>query len=389
MTMANGTQVFLSYSHDSEAHKDWVRHLAEDLTRNGVETTLDQWHLHVGDDVGAFMEQSCQKATYIVLVCTEMFASKANDRKGGVGYEQAVFVGQLLTSRELSSRFLPIIRSGEPSKSIPMYLQSRLFVDFRDDRTYGQALEQLLRRVFGKPAYAPPNLGAPPKFDGQGLVDDSGSEERLPQAIRVGPPKAYILVAGTGIRTGLKGLLNQNLDEKLVDTCTALGSSLARSGYGIVTGGWLGVDENTSRSFARELEHLQIPLEDRLIQVVVEDWIPAFPAGNLVIVQQGEEEWTESVKRADAVILIGGVGGTWTTGEFGLKFGRTVFPLADTGGDAAKFYMHMLRNWRPEFVPGIDKSKFQIVGREAPGVVAALIKLLDEWTGLQTLRTQV
>ena len=40
--MPKSPHVFVSYSHDSDAHKQWVRRLAEDLTRNGVETTLDQ-----------------------------------------------------------------------------------------------------------------------------------------------------------------------------------------------------------------------------------------------------------------------------------------------------------------------------------------------------------
>src|SRR5690349_1343244 len=128
MTTPGRPQVFLSYSHESDAHRHWVRRLAEDLTRNGVETILDQWHLHVGDDIGAFMEQSLKRAEYIVLVCTEPFARKANDRKGGVGYEQAVFVGELLMNREPGSRFLPILRSGDPSEALPLYLRSRLFI---------------------------------------------------------------------------------------------------------------------------------------------------------------------------------------------------------------------------------------------------------------------
>ena len=81
--------MFVSYSHDSEDHKSWVHHLAEDLTNNGVKTTLDQWNFQVGDDIGEFMEKSLATATYVVLVCTEPFARKANDREGGVGYEQA------------------------------------------------------------------------------------------------------------------------------------------------------------------------------------------------------------------------------------------------------------------------------------------------------------
>lgn len=369
MTIDYPPRVFLSYSHESDSHQHWVRRLAEDLMKNGVETTLDQWHLHIGDDIGAFMEQSLTKATYIVLVCTETFAQKANNRSNGVGYEQAVFVGELLTNRELNPRFLPVLRSGDPSKALPLYLRSRLFVDFRDDCAYGQALDQLLRRIFGAPAFTPPQLGEAPSLDAQVGSTLEGSSR---PATGFSAPRAWVLVAGTGSA-------RRKLDDKLEHTCLALGASLARSGYGIVTGGWPGVDEMTARSFARELEHNDIPLEDRLIQVVVAEELPAFPAGNLILVRRGKEEWTESIQRAEAVVLIGGVGGTWKTGEYALKFGRAVFPLADTGGDAAKFYMHMQLNWKSEFVPKIDKSKFQRVAREAPQVVSGLIKLLDEW----------
>jgi hypothetical protein len=305
-----------------------------------------------------------------------MFAEKANDRKGGVGYEQAVFVGELLMSRDPDSRFLPILRSGDPSKALPLYLRSRLFVDFRDNGVYEQALEQLLRRVFGAPAFTPPELGEPPKFISNTERIETPKKENVLSEIPVGTPQTWILVAGTSSRW-------QKLDDKLKQTCIALGGSLARAGYGVVTGGWSGVDELISRTFAQELHRAQIPLEDRLIQVVVEDKLPVFPAGNLVLVHQGEEEWTESVKRADAVVLIGGIGGTWTTGEYGIKFGRLVLPLADTGGDAAKFYMRMLREWQPNFSSGIDRSRFLSVAREAPQVVAEVISLLNEWQRLQ------
>jgi hypothetical protein len=34
---------FISYSWDSDLHKDWVRELATQLETNGVEVFLDQW----------------------------------------------------------------------------------------------------------------------------------------------------------------------------------------------------------------------------------------------------------------------------------------------------------------------------------------------------------
>ena len=40
--MENPT-VFISYSHDNDAHKAWVLKLATDLRSHGVNAILDQW----------------------------------------------------------------------------------------------------------------------------------------------------------------------------------------------------------------------------------------------------------------------------------------------------------------------------------------------------------
>jgi predicted Rossmann-fold nucleotide-binding protein len=169
------------------------------------------------------------------------------------------------------------------------------------------------------------------------------------------------------------------MNERLRLTSTGLGEMLAKEGYGVVTGGWPGVDEMVARSFAKLLTSHGGSLENYLTQVVVETEMPAFPAGNLILVRRGTEEYTESVKRADAIILIGGIGGTYKTAEYGLQYGKAVLPLADTGGDAAKFYMHMLRNWRDDYFERIDRRIFQSLAREVPDALkelAAVLKLV-------------
>ena len=52
--MPSPPKVFLSYSHDSPTHKQWVRKLATDLRKNGVDDILDQWDLCHGKDIAAF-----------------------------------------------------------------------------------------------------------------------------------------------------------------------------------------------------------------------------------------------------------------------------------------------------------------------------------------------
>ena len=60
--MTDAPQVFISYSHDSPKHKQWVSELAAKLRDNGVNTILDQWDLSPGDDVTLFMDDGLLKS---------------------------------------------------------------------------------------------------------------------------------------------------------------------------------------------------------------------------------------------------------------------------------------------------------------------------------------
>jgi hypothetical protein len=81
---------FPSYSHDGEMHNNWVRKLAEDLQTNGVHTHLDHWDLRAGMDMMQYMETCIRESDFILLICTPNFANKANNGKGGVGYEKSI-----------------------------------------------------------------------------------------------------------------------------------------------------------------------------------------------------------------------------------------------------------------------------------------------------------
>jgi hypothetical protein len=354
---------FISYSWESEPHKEWVLCLATALRTKGVDVILDRWHLRLGDDIAEFMDKSVSNADYILLVCSPNYAEKSNSRTGGVGYEQHIISGELLTEASTKAKFIPLLKVGNPSAALPRFLKSKLFVDFRDDDKYQRSLDQLLRHLFDASEHVPPMIGARPSFEN--TIEEPSLQHPQPQK--------WILVAGTARLS--------NFSEKLRDTAEGLGRLLARNQFGLVTGGWPGIDDTVARAFAREIMVKAYPLEDYLTQIVVdnEEKLPSFPAGNLVVVKDGSiEEWTEGIERSSAVVLIGGIGGTWQTGETALERGRPVFPLADTGDDAKKFYMHMIKFWDRVQIPNITKSQFQVAAREAPNVVADVIQLLKQ-----------
>ena len=149
-------RVFLSYSHDSEAHRVWVRQLAERLLQGGVEVTLDQWELRPGGDVVFFMEKGIRDADRVLMVCTANYVAKAEERKGGAGYEGMIVTGHVARATD-TIKFVPIVRGNSGEPLVPGFLGQRLWLDFRDDGAFEAQLEELLRELHG----APPREAAP------------------------------------------------------------------------------------------------------------------------------------------------------------------------------------------------------------------------------------
>ena len=102
-------KVFISYSHESAEHKSWVLRLASDLRKNGIDAVLDVWDLKPGDDVARFMEHLAS-VDKVIIVCSEHYARKAAEGKGGVGYETMLVTAEILQDRGIV-KFIPILRS--------------------------------------------------------------------------------------------------------------------------------------------------------------------------------------------------------------------------------------------------------------------------------------
>ena len=154
-------KVFVSYSHDSEAHKDWVLALATRLVANGVDVVLDQWDLRLGSDLPHFMEQGLSAAHRVLAVCTESYVVKANAGRGGVGYEKMILTAQLMQD-VTSDRIVPVIRANSHAQPVPTFLSSRVFIDFRDDLAFEAKYAELIRDIHGQEVKPRPPLGRNP-----------------------------------------------------------------------------------------------------------------------------------------------------------------------------------------------------------------------------------
>ena len=153
--------VFISYSHDSTEHKAWVLRLATDLRNSGVDATLDQWDLALGQDTAAFMHRGITESSRVILVCTDAYVRKAEAGSGGVGYERLIVTAELVQNID-TKKFIPVVRNNPAANKVPIFLGPRLYIDFSNDGEYPAKLEQLLREILGVPSAVKPPLGPNP-----------------------------------------------------------------------------------------------------------------------------------------------------------------------------------------------------------------------------------
>ena len=159
--MAENPKVFISYSHDSPKHKQWVSELAARLRRSGVDAIFDQWDLGLGDDITRFMERGIVKADRVLVICTDKYVSKANADEGGVGYERMIVNAELVQNLG-TDKFIPIIRQASGEEKTPTFLGTRVYADFTNDSQFDAECEKLIRELHKIPIVEKPPLGKNP-----------------------------------------------------------------------------------------------------------------------------------------------------------------------------------------------------------------------------------
>jgi hypothetical protein len=154
-------RLFTSYSHDGKQHEDWVLALATRLVNNGVNVILDQWDLNLGSDLPHFMESGLSAADRVLAICTSKYIEKANRGSGGVGYEKMILTAQLM--QNVNAEFIiPLIRDNDNPYPTPIFLSSKVYIDFRDDLQYESKYGELVHELHGQKIKPRPPIGRNP-----------------------------------------------------------------------------------------------------------------------------------------------------------------------------------------------------------------------------------
>jgi len=139
-------KVFISYSWDSEEHKEWVIALANELRKSGIDAIVDEFISQKGTvNLNRMMIENIKDRDYTVVVLTDKYSEKSNSFKGGVGYETSLLINDIADNIE---KIIPIIRfKGDHKKVIPFYLKGVSYIDFSNDYNFDEKFEELKYKI--------------------------------------------------------------------------------------------------------------------------------------------------------------------------------------------------------------------------------------------------
>ena len=137
--------VFISYSHDSEEHKSWVKKFAQDLRKTGNITVLYDQDLPKGTNLTRFMQNGICSADRVLVIGTPTYKQKSL-RSSGVAYEEAIIGADIMNDID-TTKYYPILRNGSFKDSFPNSLASRIGDDLSDDTQYQTKLNDVINSI--------------------------------------------------------------------------------------------------------------------------------------------------------------------------------------------------------------------------------------------------
>jgi hypothetical protein len=156
------TKVLISYSHDSDEHRERVLALSNHLRADGIDCEIDQYDPAPNEGWPLWMLKHMQDANYVLLVCTETYQKRVEHREekgkgAGVKWEGMLLLNQLYRNESLNTKFIPIIFKPEDEAFVP----DAVFGFSRHDLSKSRAYDHLYRHIRGELGAEKPPLGKP------------------------------------------------------------------------------------------------------------------------------------------------------------------------------------------------------------------------------------
>jgi hypothetical protein len=143
-------RVFISYSHDSPEHREWVLRLSERLRKDGIETILDRYvNGTPAEGWPRWMMNSLDRASHVLVVCTETYYRKfrGNEEPGkgkGVDWEGALITTEIYNTKSKALKFVPVFTSVSNEDYVPDPLRSLTHYALNSEQAYQGLYDFLL-----------------------------------------------------------------------------------------------------------------------------------------------------------------------------------------------------------------------------------------------------
>lgn len=154
----NAPTVFISYSWDSDEHKDRVLEFANRLRVDGIDASIDQYELSPAEGWPKWMDRHIAKDDFVIVVCTEIYNRRVMDEeekgKGrGIKWESTLTAQHIYDNESLNMRFIPVLFDDGNTKHIPVFLRGATRYSLPKE------YDQLYRRLTRQPETVKPELG--------------------------------------------------------------------------------------------------------------------------------------------------------------------------------------------------------------------------------------
>jgi hypothetical protein len=180
-TLASGdpsaVRVFISYTHEYEAHNDRILALSQRLRTAGVECIMDQYEMM--PDVGwpRWMINQIQAARFVLVVCTPKYHRRfAGVEPGGAQWEGAVITQELYDANGRNTKFVPVgFEPHERNSYVPAILRPWTYYNVATEAGY----EDLYRLVTAQPKTIPNSIGQVERIPTASALDESQSKLKI------------------------------------------------------------------------------------------------------------------------------------------------------------------------------------------------------------------
>ena len=171
MTATPPPRVFISYSWDSEAHKQHVLELADQLRDEGIDCELDQYHQSPPEGWARWMLRQVKQADFVLMICTQTYYRRAlGEEPPGIGkgvkWEGAIITDAIFNSEAKNVKFIPVLFSADDMEFVPEFVfsVSRYILPQDHERLYRRLTNQpeVVKRPPGPRKILPP-VNIPPE----------------------------------------------------------------------------------------------------------------------------------------------------------------------------------------------------------------------------------